>query len=81
MANNGENHRGYKGDEATINVIHRWIERRKPKPKYCEECNEEKKLTLSNINNHQYTRNPDDYRWLCYSCHRKYDLQILELKC
>lgn len=33
-----------------------------------------RKLNLANMKNHNYTRNVEDYKWLCYSCHRKMDL-------
>lgn len=89
LANNGENHPLYKGNNATISVMHRWVERRKSKPEFCEFCNENEPRQLANIKNHQYTRNLDDYKWLCYSCHRIYDLNnskkiklgVIELKC
>ena len=48
--------------------LHRYIREIKPKPELCEICKEKKRLTLSS-NNHTYTRNPDDYRYLCLKCH------------
>lgn len=72
--NNGEKHGRYKNNP-TKNVIHRFVEKRKMKPKNCENCNERKKVTLANMRNHNYTRNPADYKWLCYSCHRDFDLR------
>lgn len=57
----------------SLQMLHRFIERRKPKPKFCEDCEQEKRLELANINNHKYTRNPKDYKWLCHSCHTKLD--------
>lgn len=56
----------------SLSSLHRYIIRRKKKPQYCEICNEEKKLDLASIN-HIYTRNPNDYFYLCRSCHSIYD--------
>lgn len=53
-------------------TIHEWITKRKPKPEFCENCGEYKKLELSN-RNHQYSRKVNDYNWLCRSCHRYYE--------
>jgi len=70
----GSNNSRWKGNHAKKLTIHGWIARHKPKPKYCEECKKEKKLCLANIKNHNYTRNVNDYKWLCYSCHMNLDL-------
>jgi hypothetical protein len=70
----GNNIQSYSG-------FHSWIAKNKPKPQFCEFCNKKKdylghtKLALANIKNHNYTRNPDDYKWGHYSCHKKYDLK------
>ena len=69
---NENNHR-WKGDNATKISLHKWIAKNKPKSKNCEYCNKERKLNLANMNNHNYTRNLDDYKWLCYSCHGHMD--------
>ena len=69
-----ENHPRWKGDKAKKITLHIWIAKNKPKPKVCEICKEERKLNLANIKNHNYTRNINDYRWLCYSCHKKMDM-------
>ena len=55
-------------------TLHIWVAKNKPKPKVCEICKEERKLNLANIKGHKYTRRIEDYRWLCYSCHRKMDI-------
>lgn len=70
----------WKGDKAGTFAFHTWVKRHKFKSNICEFCGEERdmygkiKLELANIKNHQYTRNPDDYRWLHRSCHRRFDL-------
>ena len=75
IINSGENHPRWKGENAVKISKHIHVARIKPKPKGCEFCNKEKKLALANIKNHNYTKNPDDYKWLCYSCHKKFDLK------
>lgn len=64
----GENNPGYKDNKAGINAIHRWVERRKPKPEKCEECNLFSPMDLANVSG-KYLRNLDDWRWLCRRCH------------
>ena len=63
----------WKGKEAGYLAIHKWVRNRKTKPENCECCGKKKRLTLSS-KTHEYTRNLDEYKWLCYSCHIKYDL-------
>jgi hypothetical protein len=80
----GEEHPLYKGDGVGRCAIHDWVKSRKPKPKLCEFCHKEKdhlghtKLALANIKNHKYSRNPDDYKYGHYSCHRDYDFGNLK---
>jgi hypothetical protein len=52
---------------------HNYIKRRKPRVEFCESCGEKKFLHLSNKNGHKYSRNPDDYWWLCAKCHWHFD--------
>ena len=54
--------------------IHQWIRKRKTKPSLCENCGLERKLELSS-KDHKYSRDPDDYRYFCRSCHRKWDTE------
>lgn len=87
-SHSGENHYNYGkfGKESSAykeNVVyctsHIRVAKRKIKPENCELCglpeNYENlgKLELSNIKNHQYTDNPEDYQYVHRSCHRKYD--------
>lgn len=68
-----ENCPNWKGNKVKYNGLHQFVASRKPKPQFCEECGKEKKLELANIKNHNYTRNPKDYKWLCRKCHSKLD--------
>ena len=57
--------------------IHTWIRGIKGKPRKCEDCGTTtaKAYHWSNID-HKYSKNPEDYRRLCVSCHLKYDYKF-----
>jgi hypothetical protein len=74
--NKGKKNGIWKGNKVGYIGLHSWLKKNKSKSKYCEECKEKKKLELANIKNHKYSRNPDDYNWLCRSCHIKFDRKI-----
>ena len=65
----------WKGDEAKYHALHKYVGRNKSKPKLCEDCKKRPPRDLANIKNHNYTRNIEDYKWLCHSCHKKIDLK------
>ena len=77
----GETNPAWKGNKVGITALHRWIGIHKPKPtdgkcQICHQVADEKgrtKLVLSNIKNHQYTRNIDDYQYVHSICHERYD--------
>ncbi len=52
--------------------IHSWIKRHYPKPLFCSHCNQIKVLDLHNYSG-KYTKDLDDWGWLCRSCHMKVD--------
>ncbi|KKM72304.1 hypothetical protein LCGC14_1421890 [marine sediment metagenome] len=74
----GKKHRNYgkrdkntpnwKGNNACSTSIHHWVAIYKPKTDICEICHQRTdknritKLELSNIKNHKYTHNFDDYQ-------------------
>jgi len=68
------NNPNWKGDNAKPPAIHYWIKKNKQKTKKCEICFCEKKLELSS-RTHEYKRDLNEYRWLCRSCHQKYDIK------
>ena len=61
----------WKGENASIKVIHLWLAKNKPRPELCERCRERpvEQLSYNNMNKRGYSRNLDDYEWLCTSCH------------
>ena len=79
----GEESSGWKGDDVGYDALHIRVRNKKPKPENCEICGLPEfyenlgKLELSNIKNHQYTDNPDDYQYVHHSCHMKYDKNLL----
>ena len=68
-----ENNPNWRGDKAGYKALHKYIRRYNPEPECCEICNEYgKKLELS-CKDHKYTRNIEDYQYVCRNCHIKYD--------
>ena len=51
-------------------AIHYRLEKDKPKPELCQRCKEEPATDLSfNGPDKGYSKDPNDYEWLCKSCH------------
>lgn len=65
----------WKGKDAGSHSTHEWLKRNKPKPEFCKRCKERpaEELSYNNIDKKGYSRNPEDYEWLCISCHRLKD--------
>jgi hypothetical protein len=68
----GEANNKWKGDKAGYTAIHDWIRNRLGNPKVCTECGSTQQVQWANIS-HQYRRDVNDYKSLCYKCHRKFD--------
>ena len=68
----GENNPMWKGDKVGCGALHDWIKPRKPKPPLCEKCKMVPPFDLASTND-SYTRNLDDWRWLCRKCHMTLD--------
>ena len=67
----------WKGDDASYKQLHSWLNKHKSKPQKCENCMKENKLELSFDHSlEKYTRNINDYKWLCRSCHMKRDYKL-----
>jgi len=58
----GKNNPCWKGNNVSVAGIHKWIRKSKPRPELCEICNKRSSWCVANIKNHQYSRNPNDYR-------------------
>ena len=73
----GSAHRHWKGEQASISQKHSWVRKHKKKKLFCECCNQNKKLELSFDHSlENYTRNSNDYKWLCKKCHIKKDKEF-----
>ena len=53
--------------------IHIYIRRHKPKPALCEFCQKVPSREVANLKNHHYTKDINDYAWLCHRCHQALD--------
>jgi len=72
--NNGFSDEFWNGYNICERALHTWLRRFKYNFGLCETCGKIiNKLHLANMKNHEYTRNPNDYDYLCISCHRKLD--------
>ena len=61
------------GDAIKYNSLHLWLRKTIPKPDCCTHCGEPvERLELANING-IYNRDPNNYIWICTTCHRKMD--------
>lgn len=67
----------WKGEKACLGSIHAWVKRRKPKPVFCEYCNDNKAMELANLSG-KYLRDVDDFMWLCCRCHARLDCRQID---
>jgi len=75
----GNNHPMWKGDKVKYKPLHAWVRRHLPKPDLCVICKITEPNEVSNISG-KYLRDLNDYRWLCWSCHRKMDGAVKNFK-
>jgi uncharacterized protein YlaI len=71
--NIGDKNAAWKGNDANKDTIHQWFKIHNIIPKNCLFCDKERKLDFANITNHNYSRNPEDYIYICRSCHKHFD--------
>lgn len=69
----------WAGDKVGKPALHRWVNKRKPKPSFCEKCGVNKPIDLANISG-TYLRDINDYEWLCRKCHMDSDGRMNNLK-
>lgn len=66
-----------KGENVGLNALHKWLKKRIVKLEKCYSCSETKTLDLANIshtyNPETYTKDIENWLWLCRSCHMKTD--------
>lgn len=75
----GKLHGQWKGQSVSYIGLHKFLRENKPKPNKCESCGKSARLDIACVTG-KYTRNFEDYQWLCRSCHRKFDDTILNIK-
>lgn len=72
----GDEHPAWKGDKVGYSALHDWLIRKYGKPNKCENllCSKKGKKVfhLSNITG-KYTRNKQEWAWLCVTCHNRFD--------
>lgn len=61
-----------KQEKIGYDKLHKWLRKHKPKPKCCEFCKKEPARHISKVTE-QYTKNLEDYKYLCVKCHRRLD--------
>ena len=81
-AHKGEKNHNWSGTNVSYNSLHHWIRNNYGSPSNCEAC---PKKGLSNRQIHWanmsglYKRDRNDWRRLCVSCHKLFDLNKIEL--
>ena len=82
----GKNVHNFKGEKAGYIAKHKWIQKEKGTPFFCEHC----KTTDTTIKyhwsskTHQHLREVSDWQRLCVKCHSKYDKKFrpkFKIKC
>jgi hypothetical protein len=77
----GTSHPGWRGDAASYNAIHRWVQRNHPKSGACSECGTAGRTHWAFLHHPQHpTRDITDYRELCVACHRRFDHGLITLR-
>jgi len=75
----GDKARRWKGDAASVNAFHKWLNVNYGKPTFCTSDTCEGRSDIFEWclrRGHTYSHDPRDFLWLCRSCHRSYDLTI-----
>jgi hypothetical protein len=73
LRQSGEGNSNWKGESATYNSIHRWLQNNFPKMGVCAWCEHQGRTAFALLHGRQYTRVRSDYVELCYTCHNRYD--------
>lgn len=79
LAQMGEKHHNWKGDDVGYKGLHDWISRNYGKPMICWYCKSKdaKKYEWANISG-KYRRDKDDWMRLCASCHDLFERNLLK---
>ena len=74
----GNKNPNWKGNNVGYNALHRFVERRLRKPKFCQNCKKVPPYDLANKG--IYNRELKNWWWLCRHCHMKIDGRLKNLK-
>mgnify|MGYP001214697042 CR=1 FL=1 len=66
----GSNNNNWKGDDVEYQALHSWVDRHRKRPELCEICNVNPVEDKHNLSG-KYTRDIDDWRYVCKKCHRE----------
>lgn len=65
----------WKGKDVGYSALHQWVTANYGKPTFCEECKTSTRQMYHWANlSGSYLRDRDDWKRLCVSCHKFYDL-------
>ena len=64
----------WKGDDVGYWSLHIYMRRHLPTTGLCQICGRKKTLDLACFT-HEYNRKPENWMWLCRSCHTKIDIR------
>ena len=74
----GNRNPNWKGNNVGYCQLHDWVRARFPQTKLCQGCNERPPLDLANKG--IYSRDLQNWEWLCRKCHMQKDGRIKNLK-
>lgn len=75
----GDKHYCWKGENVSYVGLHRWVRKNLWKAKqclFCDKTNQAYKIHWAN-KDRKYRRSLDDFIPLCVSCHKLYDLKMI----
>lgn len=78
LLNLGNNNGNWKGNDVKYTALHIWVNKHLQKPELCQDCNIKPSYDLANITG-IYSRDFDNWKYLCRSCHMKSDGRINNL--
>lgn len=75
-----ENNVNWVGNKIKYKSLHYYLKNKKIKPKFCERCGQKPPYDIALKEGKKYTRNIDDYEWLCRRCHMVDDGRLEKVK-
>lgn len=75
QASLGKHNSQWKGDAVGNDSLHQWLRNHLPMPELCEDCKKVPPYDLANITG-IYTRNFNNWKYLCRHCHMILDYRM-----